>query len=139
MILLVLFYWLTNYFLKKLTHRLFTCTTGQIFTLEYFCDINVILKVKSVSEKTSKFKVQVNDTLRVFYAIFPFINSSYSLETFSETYMCEPWYFRSNGNWDIYIYLKKKIVSEDFKSFLLNFINDFVSYRWISNWYGSLI
>ena len=39
--------------------------------MEVFNDKNVTLKVKSVSEKTSKFKVLVNDTFKVFYAIFP--------------------------------------------------------------------
>ena len=39
--------------------------------MEVFYDKNVTLKVKSVSEKNSRFKVLVSDTFKVFYAIFP--------------------------------------------------------------------
>ena len=41
------------------------------FILEVFYDKNISLKVKSVSEKFSEFKMILSDTSRVFYAIFP--------------------------------------------------------------------
>ena len=49
------------------------CLAGHFFSLEVFYDKNVALKVKNVSEKTSKFKVLGSDTFKVFYAIFPYI------------------------------------------------------------------
>lgn len=36
-------------------------------------DLDPDLNVKSVSEKTSRFKVLVSDTFKVFYAIFPIL------------------------------------------------------------------
>ena len=48
-----------------------TCLADHFSFLEVFYDKNVSLKVKSVSEKISRFKVLVNDTSNVFYAIFP--------------------------------------------------------------------
>ena len=50
-----------------------------------FYDTNVTLKVKSVSEKNSIFKVLGNDTFKVSYAIFPYYikinHSCYSNKT----------------------------------------------------------
>ena len=40
-------------------------------------DKNIILNVKSVSEKILKFKVLVSDTFKVFYAIFSISMFSY--------------------------------------------------------------
>ena len=50
-----------------------TCSAGHFSSLEVFYDKNVTLKVKSVSEKNSRFKVLVSDTLKVFYVIFPIL------------------------------------------------------------------
>ena len=47
-----------------------TCSAGHFSSFEVFYDKNVTLKVKSVSEKTSRFKVLVSDTFKVFYVIF---------------------------------------------------------------------
>ena len=48
-----------------------TCSAGHFSSLEVFYDKNVTLKVKSVSEKSSRFKVLVSDTFKFFNAIFP--------------------------------------------------------------------